>query len=207
MSPATQLMIDMVLQATVIFLFLGSLFSMVFGVSLFLRHRWVFRLNERMTGWISTRQALRPLDTHRNLEAYVYRQNRWAGIVIAVASLFVLYVAVFDFDARALAHLFGARTLLWVQMVLEAVWWMIVAGCLAGLVVGLMLAASPEKLRAADAWINRRYSIRRATKPLDIMHVAPDQWIAARPQLSGAVITVGSVYVALVLGYFLASRI
>ena len=203
MSPALKLSSDIALEAALVVLFLGSLFSLVFGVSLFLGNRWVFWLNERMKRWVSTREAMRPLDVPRSIETHLYRWHGWIGLLLAIGAGFVLYFAFFNYNLRAVTQLFQVRTSIWVESLLPVAWWIITVGAVAGLIVGILLAARPGLLRAADAWANRSYSGRRATKPLEIMHFAPDRWIVSSPKLWGGIIVAGSLYVAVVLGYLL----
>ena len=203
MSPALKLSSDIALEAALVVLFLGSLFSLVFGVSLFLGNRWVFWLNERMKRWVSTREAMRPLDVPRSIETHLYRWHGWIGLLLAIGAGFVLYFAFFNYNLRAVTQLFQVRTSIWVESLLPVAWWIITVGAVAGLIVGILLAARPGLLRAADAWANRSYSGRRATKPLEIMNFAPDRWIVSSPKLWGGIIVAGSLYVAVVLGYLL----
>jgi len=202
-SPALKLSSDIALEAALVVLFLGSLFSLVFGVSLFLGNRWVFWLNERMKRWVSTREAMRPLDVPRSIETHLYRWHGWIGLLLAIGAGFVLYFAFFNYNLRAVTQLFQVRTSIWVESLLPVAWWIITVGAVAGLIVGILLAARPGLLRAADAWANRSYSGRRATKPLEIMNFAPDRWIVSSPKLWGGIIVAGSLYVAVVLGYLL----
>ena len=203
MSPALKLSSDIALEAMLVVLFLGSLFSLVFGVSLFLGNRWVFWLNERMKRWVSTREAMRPLDVPRSIETHLYRWHGWIGLLLAIGAGFVLYFAFFNYNLWAVTQLFQVRTSIWVESLLPVAWWIITVGAVAGLIVGILLAARPGLLRAADAWANRSYSGRRATKPLEIMNFAPDRWIVSSPKLWGGIIVAGSLYVAVVLGYLL----
>jgi hypothetical protein len=203
MSPALKLAAVVALKATLIVLFLGSLFSLVFGVSLFLGHRWVFRLNDRMKRYVSTRGVMRSLDAPRSIEPQLYRWHRWIGLAIAIGNAFVLYVAFFGYNGKAITHLFQARSSAWVESLVQAGWWIATIGALAGLLVGIVLMVRPGLLRAADAWASRSYSGRRATKLFEIMNFFVDTWITSSPKLSGGLIVAGSVYVALVLGYLL----
>ncbi len=203
MSPGIKLGADIALQTVLIALFLGSLFSLAVGVSLMLGNRWVFRLNDYMKRWVSTREAMRPMDVQRSIEAHVYRCHWAIGLAIALGAAFVLYFELFNFNAKAVASLFQPRGLVWIESLVQMGWWIGLVGTVAGLIVGMLLMAKPALLRAADSWANRNYSGRRATKPLEAMNFSPDQWIAASPKLSGGIIAVGSVYAAVVLGFLL----
>ena len=206
MSPGIRIAFEIVLQAVLISLFLGSLFGLVFGVSMMFGNRWVFRLNERTKRWISTREALRPMDAQHSIETQLHRWHLAIGVVLALGGAFILYVALFHKDMKMIAQLFQARPSVWAELIVQAGWWCATVAALAGLVVGVLLIAKPALLQPAEAWGNRAYSGRRATKPLETMNLSPDRWISSSPRWWGAVIAIGSVYIAVVLGYFLMQR-
>jgi len=207
MSPALQITSDIVLRSALLVLFLGSLFTLAFGVSLMLGHGWVLRLNERTKRWISTREAMRPMDMPRSIESWLHRWHLPVGIALVLGSAFIGYAAFFRYDLKAIVQLFRTRASVWVGLLVQAGWWLVIVAALAGIAVGVLLIAKPALLQSTEAWANRAYSGRRATKPLETMNYSPDQWIIASPRLSGALIAAGSVYVALMLGYLLISKL
>jgi hypothetical protein len=136
----------------------------------------------------------------------VYQWHLWAGLFLVLGAGFVLYFALLDYNLKTVTQLFHARASVWLDLVLQIAWWLVTLGALAGLVVGVLLMVRPGLLQSADAWANRNYSGRRATKGLEDMNFAPDRWIASSPKLSGGIIVAGSLYVALVLGALLAAK-
>lgn len=206
MSTGAKFALDIALQCALLFLFLGSVFSVVYGVSLYLRSRWVYALNERMARWVSSREALRPLEKPRNFDSFVHRWHRWIGLGMALGSAFVLYAAFFRYERLAATALFPARASIPAALLVQSLWWIVVLGALVGLVVGLVLMLRPGMLRALEAWGNRSYSERRAMKPMEAMNFTVDRWIVSSPRLSGALIALGGLYAALELGYFLLAR-
>ncbi len=203
MSPGIRIAYEIVLQAVLITLFLGSLFALVFGASMMLGNRWVYRLNERTKRWISTREAMRPMDVPHSIETQLHRWHLAVGVVLACGGAFILYAALFHYDAKAIAHVFQPRASVWAESMVQAGWWLAMVAGLAGLVVGVLLMAKPALLQSAEAWANRAYSGRRATKPFEMMNFSPDRWVTSSPRASGAVIAIGSIYIAFVLGQFL----
>jgi len=203
MNAAVKIALDIALQAGLIFLFLGSLFTLAVGVSLLLGMPWVQQLNERSKRWISTREAFRPMDVPRDIEKALYRRHLPVGLLIAAGAAYILYIALFGYDARAIARLVAPRPSVVVEMLVQTLWWFGVVGGIAGFAVGLVMAAKPQWLHQADAWMNRSYSARQATKPLETLNFAPDGWLAAAPKLCGGIIVLCSVYVAIVLGALL----
>ena len=203
MSPNVKTVTDILLHSALLFLLLGSLFTIGYGVSLLLKLRWVHALNDRMNRWVSSREALRPMEVSRDVDRFVYRWNLRVGMLLALGSAFVLYVAFFGPEAAAIARLFPARASVWGAMLVQGLRWIVVLGSVAGLVSGIVLVVRPGLLRSAGAVSNRSYSERRATKLLEVMNISPDRWIMSSPRLSGAIIVVCSVYVALVIGHLL----
>jgi hypothetical protein len=203
MSVGTKFAVDIALQCVLIFLFLGSLFSIVYGVSLSLRQHWVHALNERMKHWVSSREALRPLALPRDVDSFVHRWHLWIGLLMVLGSGFVLYAAFFRYEAAAVTALFQPSASLFAPMLVQIFWWILVLGGIAGLALGIVLIARPELLRAIEEWGNRSYSERRALKPMEEMNFAVDQMAMTSPRLYGGLIALGGLYAALVLGYFL----
>jgi hypothetical protein len=202
-----KILTEIALQAGLLFLFAGSLFSLVYGVALFLGSRWAFSLNESTKRWISTREALRPLDLPHSVDPFLYRWHTWFGSLIALGSAYVLYVAFFGASMSSVARLFAARPGIWAQMLTQFSWWFFVVGAAGGLVLGLLLALRPGVLKAAEAWAGRSYSARRSTKPLEIMHLSGERWLLSHPRASGAAIALGSVYVMWILATVLFSNL
>jgi hypothetical protein len=206
MSEGIRVVAEMVLEAVLIFLLLGCLFGLVYGVGLLLRQKWVFALNERTKRWVSTRQALRAFDVPRFLEGYVYKASTLIGLVLVTASAYVLFELLIAQDEMSFVALFFARPGAWAEIVLRTVRWVLLTGAVAGVVVGLLLAVNPRAMRSLEARANRSYSMRQRTRVLEVMNYAPDEWTASSPLLAGGLITVGSLYAAFVLGMFLLAR-
>ncbi|MGH8703908.1 MAG: hypothetical protein ACREUO_00660, partial [Burkholderiales bacterium] len=74
--------VQIIHKSLVIFLLLGGTFALVLGVGLLLRADWCMRLNEAMSRWISTREALRPLEVPRDTQRVLYRHHRVLGLLV-----------------------------------------------------------------------------------------------------------------------------
>src|SRR6267378_38297 len=70
-------------------------------------HSLVFRISERMNVWISSRQAMRPLERPIDIERAVYRWHRIIGVAILAGALFTLYVAALRFQGPELGVVFA----------------------------------------------------------------------------------------------------
>lgn len=199
---------DIVLKAVLIFIFIGSLFSLIFGFGLFMGQGWAARLNVSMRRWVSTREMLRPLEVPRDINPHILRWHRGAGFFLILAGAYVLYTVALRFDPGAIALLYQKRFPDWlVEIVAETLRWFIAIGSAAGLVIGIVLVFRPDLVRGIEAWAARSYSERRATKSLDEMKFGPDQLILSAPRVSGALIIIASLYVALALGDLLITKL
>src|SRR5688572_6055853 len=89
--------------------------------------------------WVSTRQALKPLEAPRPV-AFGAAGRRWFGVLLAAIGAYAAVVLLGSLDLERLSLLFkvDARPSL-ASFGLKALKWMLVLGSLAALVTGLML--------------------------------------------------------------------
>ena len=180
----------------------GGLIGLVTGLALIFNSALVQRISQRMNVWVSTRQAMRPLDAPIEVERAIYRSHRLIGILILAGALFTLYVLVIRFDAahvvNALAKLFKLGVAPWVAESLRI--FLIVVNAVAVLIAAVMIIR-PSALKGVEAWANRSYSGRQATRAWEIPRAGPDALVWAHPRLIGAVLSVAGIYVVLTMGY------
>src|SRR5207244_11736406 len=70
----------------------GGLLGIATGLMLVFNSAMLFRLGERMNHWVSTRQAMRPLEKPIEVERTIYRFHRIVGALILFGALYRLYV-------------------------------------------------------------------------------------------------------------------
>jgi hypothetical protein len=203
MNPGLRIVLEIFLQTAFIVLLVGSATGLLLGLMLMLDRERVFRLNERMNRWVSTRVVLRPLEQPRSVNLHLYRRHRLVGVGVCVAALYSLLVLLFNFELGPIVHVFRdlgrPETLAWL---VESVRIFLVAGNSAVLLAGILLVVRPAAVRKIAAWADRHYSDRRPTKPLEEMNYGPDRFIRSHPVLVGTLLIVGCVYVLLNLGLF-----
>lgn len=79
------------LDALVLSALLGALFAAAVSAFLLLRPSLLRDFEQAANRWVSLRRALKPAEVQRNgLDDYVYRHGRGAGILLLLASLYVL---------------------------------------------------------------------------------------------------------------------
>jgi hypothetical protein len=182
-------------------LLLGAVLGLVVGGMLLLDSPRALRWNSALSTWISSRQALRPLDEPHDIKRVIYRWHRLLGLVIFAGALYTLDVLVFRYQGVPLARAFrdlanpGLLALLF-----DGIRYALIAGNAAALAAGLVLCLRPSLLKGLEAWADLAYSSRKPTKPLDVMHYAPDEFVRSRPRVIGALLAIGSLYILVVLG-------
>jgi len=201
MQAALKFVIGIAGQTIYWVLILGCIAGLVLGALLLVDSARVFRWNERLGRWVSTRQATRPLDQPHDVKRFIYRRHRVVGIVVFAGALYTLDVLVFGYRSRPLVHAFrdlAPPHLL--EVAFDTARWFLVVGNAAALLAGLILCLRPSLLKGFEAWADRQYSERRALKPLEQMHFQPDRFVRGHPRLVGSLMLLGSLYVLVNLG-------
>jgi hypothetical protein len=193
-------------QAIFIFLLLGSILALAAGLLLLLDSARAFRIGERMNRWVSTRAALRPLEEQHSISRPLYRRHRLVGVLLCAGALYALVVLGTPYGEQAmvktLSGLGPARFASWISESLRIV---LLAGNFGALLFGLVFVVRPSALKGLEAWADRRISGRKATKPLEEVRLSTDQFVRTHPRVAGWLITLGSLYVMVNLGFVLFS--
>src|SRR2546421_918240 len=115
----------------VIALLAGGIAGILLGCGLIFRSAATLNFIARMNRWISTGQALKPLDEPRDIEPGPRLRRPWVGGFLALGSAFVLYFL--------LVRLPLPRGVTALAIGLLALKWFFVAGALLALAVGVMM--------------------------------------------------------------------
>jgi hypothetical protein len=186
---------------------LGGLLGLVAGLALFFNNPLFFRVAARLNVWVSTRQAMRPLEEPIDVERTLYRLHRLFGALILAGALFTLYVLLLRFKGPELvwgfAHFFRLAVANWIAESLRI--FLVVANAAAGLIAVVMIVR-PSALKGLEAWANRQYSGRQATRVWEIPRPGPEPIVQAHPRLIGGILAVAGAYVlgAIIYARFLA---
>lgn len=191
-------------QAIFVFLLAGAAFALLAGLLLLFDSARALRIAERLDRWISTREAVKPLEEFRNVSRPLYRMHRMVGALICAGALYSLIVLGLPSGgaaiSKSLSAIGPARFSAWLS---ESLRYVLLAGNFGALLFGLVFIVRPSALKSLEAWADRRISERQAIKPLEAMRMSADQFLRRHPRTVGAVVTVGSAYVLLNLGYAL----
>jgi uncharacterized protein YjeT (DUF2065 family) len=197
------LLTQLLVSTVVAFLFVGSLLGFALGIGLVLRAGVMLPFIRFMNRWVSTRQALAPLERPLQL-APLASGARWFGAVLIALGAFAAAILLAKLDPGAVAGLFkvDARTSL-LGILLDAMRWLLVVGSLAAVVIGVMLLFFPQAWRRVEARANRWHSTHELEVAGDVLRPSLDRLVEAFPRASGLMILALSMVAALSSGMLL----
>ena len=201
----TMNIIERILIPTVmLFLLVGSMAGLVFGCALALRSGATLQFVARMNRWVSTREALRPLEAVHNVDpAPDSPHRRVLGMLFIVGGLITVYFLMTRLDvARAL----DVKRALLGALLLQATKFTLVAGGVFALIIGLLMAFWPARLASFEARMNRWYSTRRFIAAEEVMHTPLEPRVEANPQAAGWIIAAASLLIAASMVWLLVSH-
>lgn len=179
---------------------LGGVLGVLIGLALIFKSSLIFKISERMNVWISTRQAMRPLDEPFNVDRAIYRSHRWLGFLLAAGALFTLYAMLLRFKGPELSYLFSKffhiQVAVWLGLSTRI---FLIAINIAALGIAIAMIIRPSALKHVETWTNRHFSARRATRVWEIPRTGADTLVQAYPRLVGTFLTISGLCVVLVL--------
>ena len=180
----------------------GGLLGVVTGLTLLLNSPLFFRVAARMNVWVSTRQAMRPLEAPIPVERTLYRSHRLVGVLILAGALFTLYVLLVRSSGAELVWAFGQFFRLPVaKWIAESLRVFLIVANVAAVFVAVAMILRPSALKGLEEWANRRYSGREATRTWEIPRVGPDPFVQAHPRLVGCLLVAAGAYVLAAILY------
>ncbi|MGQ0547383.1 MAG: hypothetical protein ACT4P3_18960 [Betaproteobacteria bacterium] len=201
MRGAVEFLIGIVGQTLLVVFLAGAVLALAVGLTLVFDSARALRWNERLSRWISTREAVQRFDRPRDIKRYVYRMHRVFGLAVVAGALYCLDVLTFGFSPGALARALrdlGSQGVL--ELAFESVRLFFIVGNLAALAAGVVLCFRPSLLKGVEAWADRAYLERTSARTLDEMRFQPDQWVSRHPRLAGALVLAGSAFILFGLG-------
>jgi hypothetical protein len=196
--------LQVVLPSLALFGLAGSLLGVAVGLGLLFNSRATLALFRRVNRWVSTRQALKPLEIPRNAESRGPKP-RWNGLVFVVAGAYVAIV-LFQHNAAKVASSAVPSSIV-SELLLNAARWFMVVGGVTAVAVGVMLLFFPAAFARLEAGANRWYSTRQALSGGDAMHTPLDRWVEAFPRVSGLLIAALSLISAVAFGLLKLGRL
>lgn len=179
-------------QSTVIFFLIGGLALLAVGISLLVNSAAALRFFGNMNRWVSMRSASKPLEIPRDTRQAVQQYRYWLAAVFVAGGVFAVFSLLTQFKAAAVVTLLGLESLrpAVAGWLVDSLRWLLIAGNLAAVVAGIMLAFFPAAVVALEARGSHWYSERKVTKGADDMNTRLDAWVAVHPRAAGGVIVV-----------------
>jgi hypothetical protein len=194
-----------VFPAFFIFLIVGSVFAFIIGLGLILRSAGLFRFFGVMNRWVPTRKAMRPVEIPRNVEEALHRRPLGAVFIVAAGLSLIVLIRGFDIGAIVSAFARGPSPMV-IEIAARAVKWILLAGDVFAIIVGIALFATPQPLAALEARVNQWYSVRKYDRNIDRVHMGVDGWAQTYPRAIGWSFVILSVFVVMNLGAVILSR-
>ena len=142
---AGQNLVAQILVSTVVsFLFVTSVLGLLLGLGLMLRIAATGPFMALMNHWVSTRQALKPLEVPMQI-APAAATSRWFGLILVAIGAYAAVMLLGTFDVQRVAALFkvDARYSL-AGIGLDFLKWLLIVGSMAAVVTGTMLLFFPR---------------------------------------------------------------
>lgn len=177
------------------------------GVGLAFNHVRMHQFSRFMNRWVSMRRSTKWLAIPRDSGAAEQRFRHLLGAVFVLFPAFSLFVLITEIDADKLAnalhlnvpHSFAA----WL---LESARWILIAGSLLAIAVGVMLIFFPKALHAIETRANQWHSTRSISRGGETIHTGFDEWVDCHPRAMGLIIASGALVVAVHFGMLLFQR-
>ena len=199
------LLVQILVPTLVVFLFGVSMLGLALGAGLALGRPGIASFIELMNRWVSTRQALKPLETPVHVPPI--GGARIFGAMLLAIGAYASVVLLASFDVPRLAVLFKLDPRFSLPVLgLEALKWLLVLGSLAAVVAGGMLLFCPRAWRALEQRANRWYSTGELELAGDTVYLSLERVVQAHPRAAGGVIFALSLAAALASGLLLFAR-
>ena len=180
-------------EILLITLFDLGVICLIVGLCLSIAPQRFLEVTARWNRWISTDAVFSTMDRPRPVDRYFYRRHLRVGALLALGSLYILYMFWVWYDrARvlpALPVLYNASASAWVY---DSVVIMLRGAGVVGFLAGIVIAMRPSLLKVLEVGANRWIATEQWTQSLDRQKDLPPQWFPGRPRLFGMGIVSGS---------------
>lgn len=193
------------MHSMVVLFFVGGLVGLAAGVSLIFFSDRTLGFFNSLNRWVSMRSASKPLEIPRDTTHLAQKYRHWLAVFFVAGALFSIYILATKFDARAAIFALNLESLrapiaAWV---VESVRWLLIAGNLTAVAVGILLGFFPATLIAIEARGGNWYSERRIIKGADTMNLSLDKWVTAFPRTTGVIFTLTTLILVSNFGFML----
>lgn len=187
---------EVLVQSLLIVLILGSFAGVATGVALLVQAQAALAFLRRMNRWVNNRIDDKAREEHpvATTTALTAPQRRLAGTVFAVGGAYAAVMLLSTPKIPAVT-LLQARGAVWTIsfFLADVLRWILIVGCAAATVIGILLLFFPAAWARIEARANRWHSTREVFARADVMHTPLDQWIERSPRVAGALVAVFSM--------------
>lgn len=198
---------QLLFPAAVLFLLAGCAFAVVVGIGLMVRGGGALRYFASLNRWVSTRAMMKSAERSHDVDSLLHRQRSAWGVAIVVVAGLSLFTLLRGYDVAVLVA--ASRNLVApviAELAAVSALWILVAGHVLGIALGIALVFFPGALAALENRGNRSFSLRSQTRELERMHLSVDRWVESHPRAAGLVVVVLAVFVIVSLGGTYFSR-
>lgn len=185
---------EIVVQSILVLLVAGSIAGFVVGIGLMVRTQGMLAFFGRMNRWALSGIDAKAREEHPvpTVSTLNVPQRRVAGAAFVVGGTFAASVLA---TMPKLPPTLQFRGGLWALSLLlaDALRWLLIAGCVFGVIAGIMLLFFPEAWTRLERQANSWHSTKRFFAQSDAMHMPLDRWIERSPRPAGALIAVLSL--------------
>src|SRR3954470_10461204 len=190
------LIFELLVRALFIFFLVAGIAGTALGFSLILSPGRVFQLLNPMNRWVSGSKTLAPLEAVHNIDPTVYKYRRWFSAIFIVGAAFSIFMIVAKLDVRVFLSLIGAaRYPVIGSWLMESLKWLMIAGSVLALAIGIVLGFFPDALSALEKRANQWYVPRRLGQGANKMHLLIDRSVQRSPKSAGWIIVIGALFV------------
>lgn len=195
------LLIQLLQDALLIFLILGSSFTLCIGIMFTFAPRQVEKLSSRYNKWVSLRRPSRAFEIPRNIDHHLYRFHALIGIFILLSAVYILYQLGFNYRHEKTVSILSSL----INSPLIADWLLsslILAFSISAIllvVLGAVLVIRPSALKSSESHANRWISTRKCLQPIEKKRLFLDSWFNKHPRKFGVIIFIASLYNLVIL--------
>ena len=182
------------LQTIEILTLIFGVLGMTLSLMLLFSPRLAQSLSNILNRSIDVDKGIEFLDKEIEISEFFYNHHIAVGLALVAGSVFSLFFFFFSLDVSKFADIFfGSRAnISTAELIVSAVTWIGKIGCLAGLVIGLVLAFKPDLMKRIENKMNSWFATKPMLEKLDKSSHDVDTFLFRHPVaigLIGAVIS------------------
>ena len=182
------------LQTIEILTLIFGVMGMTLSLMLLFSPRLARSLSNILNRSIDVDKGIEYLDKEIEISDFFYNHHIAMGLGLVAGSVFSLFFLFFSIDVSKFVDIFfGSRVNIFTaELIMSAITWIGKIGCLAGLVIGLMLVFKPDLMKRIEHKMNSWFATKPMIEKLDKSSHDVDTFLFRYPiavGLTGAVIS------------------